>query len=1114
LTDSGCVAQNNIFSTAHLAGTTGNCSSEKDKRLLPAPQTTRFGQCYNNTACGLNMVSGVVLLTTRFSGSAGTGDTAGITISALPASCIAIDKAYIWYVASYTEATAPNSTVDVTSPAGGAFVNYPAVMLQTGPAKCWNETGTVSYRADVSAAISGNGKYVFHVKGFASADHEVDGIALVIIYKDLSATYQGNLIIDDGLLVNDATASITKDSITGFKACATGANARAFFFGTDFQNNIGTGMHTTTLNGTTATYSNNFANFDDTTCVVQAGQTMAPYATTDVGDCYAWAMIGLYFQTTCAVCTGASFSLTPTVVPASCGGATGAASITPSGGTGPYTYSWSPVSGTGSSVNGLSAATYTVSVQDANRCMQTTTVVVAGRHALDVTIPSPVPPSCKGGADGWASVLVNGGTAPFTYSWSPGGGTAPTTNGLSAGTYTVCVKDVNGCSGTALVLINDPPGLVLSIRSVTAVSCNGGKTGAATVATRGGTGAYTYSWNPSAGNAAAIAGLSTGVEFVAVTDAKGCMISDSVLITEPAKLELKVSAVNPACAASATGYATVAVSGGTAAYSYSWYPAGGTSAATVKLAAGSYTVHIHDSNGCADSAIATLQAPPSLLISIVQGVKPSCFGGSNGSVKALSSGGSVPYSYSWFPKPGAGQGSALATDLIAGKYSCTLTDSLGCKDTVSFILTPPPVLTVTALHDATVCPGACMNLAATPVGGTPGYVFAWTANGNPVSSLACPAVTTTYTVTITDSAGCVSAPRSLKLHVAQPLLITTAPKRTLCCGDSLTLVSSVSGGNPGYTYAWTPAQGATNPQAPDTKIKPATSTTYTLLVTDNCYTTDTALVQVTVFPVPLPELLANSVAGCAPLCVTFNVSSTPSGTNATWIFGDGYTASGYGKQTHCFTTEDTTVVSYTVDVNITDSNGCTARLHKSELITVYPVPVARFTATPDPATMLHPTVTFNTPSAGQTTRLWSFGELNSSGSNLQNPSFTYADTGCFPVSLLLINQFGCRASTETPVCVVPDYEFFSPNAFTPNGDGRNDVFMPKGSGIDLKGYDFSVYDRWGNELFHTTSWGTGWDGHANNGTEVAQVDTYVWRVTLFDFAGNRHQYKGDVSLIR
>jgi gliding motility-associated-like protein len=133
---------------------------------------------------------------------------------------------------------------------------------------------------------------------------------------------------------------------------------------------------------------------------------------------------------------------------------------------------------------------------------------------------------------------------------------------------------------------------------------------------------------------------------------------------------------------------------------------------------------------------------------------------------------------------------------------------------------------------------------------------------------------------------------------------------------------------------------------------------------------------------------------------------------------------------------------------------------------------------------------------------------------VQNPVHLYKDTGCYNVYLLIVDTNGCRDSITQPVCIQPYFTFYAPNTFTPNGDGKNDIWMPYGIGIDPKNYDLIMFDRWGNLMFETHVWGEGWDGRANHGTDIAQIDTYVWKVNLKDVFGIKHSYIGHCNIIR
>ncbi|MNS00982.1 hypothetical protein D3C72_322560 [compost metagenome] len=243
--------------------------------------------------------------------------------------------------------------------------------------------------------------------------------------------------------------------------------------------------------------------------------------------------------------TTQSFTITePTLLVASAGsqtnvscngGSNGSATVNVTGGTGTYTYAWAPSGGTAATASGLAAGTYTITVTDANGCTATQSFTITEPAALVAIAGSQTNVSCNGGSNGSATVNVTGGTGIYTYAWAPSGGTAATATGLTAGTYTVTVTDANGCFTTQSFTITEPTILAAST-SQNNVSSAGGNDGSATVNVTGGTGTYTYSWAPSGGTGATASGLAAGAYTVTVTDANGCIHTETFSIIEPATL--------------------------------------------------------------------------------------------------------------------------------------------------------------------------------------------------------------------------------------------------------------------------------------------------------------------------------------------------------------------------------------------------------------------------------------------------------------------------------------------------------------------------------------------------------------------------------------------------
>jgi gliding motility-associated-like protein len=147
---------------------------------------------------------------------------------------------------------------------------------------------------------------------------------------------------------------------------------------------------------------------------------------------------------------------------------------------------------------------------------------------------------------------------------------------------------------------------------------------------------------------------------------------------------------------------------------------------------------------------------------------------------------------------------------------------------------------------------------------------------------------------------------------------------------------------------------------------------------------------------------------------------------------------------------------------------------------------------------------------------WNFGDIASTSntSTVQNPSHVFSGVGFYPVGLLVTNQFGCIDSTYIMLEVQDDFVFYAPNAFTPDGDGINDTFYPLGVGWDLDSYELMIFDRWGQMVFFSDDKQKGWDGKANNGAEMAQIDVYVWKVKLRDTKGYMHNYIGHVTIVK
>lgn len=404
---------------------------------------------------------------------------------------------------------------------------------------------------------------------------------------------------------------------------------------------------------------------------------------------------------------------------------------------------------------------------------------------------------------------------------------------------------------------------------------------------------------------------------------------------------------------------------------------------------------------------------------------------------------------------------------------------------------------------AVICQGNNITLTAsgTSTGGAVAYswstgIITNTINVSPTSS-------TTFSVLVTDPSGCTaSATSSVTVNPLPSITVTN--NGPLCFGSAAQL--SATGG---ASYQWLPAGMVSNPAiaAPITTTLSGTST-FTVLVTDlnGCSATGTTMVQVT--PLPDVSFSAPDTSACKSLCVNF-MSQSASATSYYWNFGDGTTASSAGA-THCYTTSG----NYSVSLTVTDANGCKATAVKTNYITIFDSPVAAFIANPQPASLTAPTIYFTNLSSGANVWQWSFGDALASTSSQQNTSFTYDAEGEYTVTLIVINEYGCADTAIDVIEMQQGYALYIANTFTPNDDGLNDVFKPSGISIATEGYEFYIFDRWGNLIFKTNDFNKGWNGKANGGAELAQEDTYVWKINTKSVAGESYRYCGHVNLIR
>ena len=647
--------------------------------------------------------------------------------------------------------------------------------------------------------------------------------------------------------------------------------------------------------------------------------------------------------------------------------------VTASGGEPGYIYLWSPVAGlsdpNSKTPTAKPAATtvYTALVTDANGCTTTASVTVNVAPLLTVTATAddynigtcPV-------SDAQLTAAANGGEPLYTYLWSPAAGLSnvnianPVAKPAVTTSYTVLITDINGCTATAAVTITIAPPLAATATASdpNIGTCPTSVSNLGVIVTGGETPYASYSWSPAAGLSSTVISnpvakpLLTTTYTVTVTDNNGCTTTAPVTVTVLPDLVATATAddmIISTCPTSRSNL-SVTVTGGEAAYSYSWLPVAGLNNPNVSnpvakpATTTTYTVTVTDVNGCQTTDDITITVQPDLAVSVVANdyILSTC-PTSIAQLTATATGGEElaggGYIWSWAPSSGLSATNIpnpVAKPASTTTYTVTVTDANGCTATNTVTIEVRAPLAATAIasdYMIGACPGSSSHLDVNVTGGEAPYSYSWIpvatlSAGNIKDPVATPGVTTTYTVTVTDANGC-QVTDDVTINVALPLSATVAvdddPIGT-CPVSVAHLSTTVTGGEGGYTYLWDNPMTLDDATKANPVAKPGSSTLYTVTVTDSNGCTTTAQIMVNVAP-PLTVTASaddNIISAC-PSSVA-NLNATGAG-GELLVSGD-YTylwspAAGL-NYTNVKSPVAKPAVTTTYTVTITDRNGCTA----------------------------------------------------------------------------------------------------------------------------------------------------------------------------------------------
>lgn len=532
---------------------------------------------------------------------------------------------------------------------------------------------------------------------------------------------------------------------------------------------------------------------------------------------------------------------------------------------------------------------------------------------------------------------------------------------------------------------------------------------------------------------------------------------------------------------------------------YTWLPSGGSSASANNLSVGNYTVQINDANNCSYTKTISITEPTVLTASV--NVSNASCSLSNGSATVTVNGGTGAYNYMWQPFGGT---TSIVSALAIGNYNLSITDANNCTVSQNVIINQTPALSL-SVNSVTLCNNQVGNLTANVNGGTAPYTYNWNGTITAVGNLSVKGgIFLAIPILVTDINGCVSNTDTAKVFPVSPLTLNLNPSDTMCQGSKMVLLANASGGNGIYSYVWQPG-GFTSSSA---TVSPSGPQIYSVTVTDGCGTTQNASTSVSIYSAPTSSFIASQTSGCEPLCVNFSnvvLSSSATIKSWNWDFGDS-TTSDNSFPNHCYHKSG----MFTVKLNYVTNKGCASSQTISNYINVFPSPKADFNASTFDTDVYNTTVEFYNQTQNATVYNWLFG--GEGVSTQQNPTYEFKNEGHYRVLLVAENSFGCIDTISKDVYVRPDFTFYAPNAFTPNGDGLNDTFFPKGSGWDVNKFEFYVFDRWGEKIFHTKQYNEGWDGRVNAKGDIVESDVYVWKIIVTDVFKKQHQFTGHITL--
>jgi gliding motility-associated-like protein len=959
----------------------------------------------------------------------------------------------------------------INGTANSTPTSCPAVANGTVTATALTGTAPFTWQLDGGATVPGASPYTF--TNVAAGPHTVtitDNVGcntLVVVSVAAGAGINGSAVSTATSCPAASNGTVTATALTGTApftwqldggAIVPGASPYTF-------TNVAAGPHTVTI-------------IDNVGCNVLVSVTVN-----------AGAGITANLSSTATACTG---------VP------NGTITANATTGTAPYTYQLdggAPQSGANPyTFTNVPAGLHTITVTDNVGCSFTNTETVAVGPGVSGNVTSTAT-SCPAAANGTITADATAGTAPFTYQLDAGapqtGANPYTFTNVTAGAHTVVIIDNFGCNTVINVNVTAGPPLNATLAAA-ATSCSGAANGTITATPTNGSAPYTFALDGGAPVAGAapytFTNVAAGNHTVVVADAAGCISSSlPVIVNAGPLLTTTVSVTDALCNGGATGTITIVQPViGNPPYQYSldgitWQA----SNIFNGLIAGNYTAHYRESNGCQGSQ-PVIVSEPAAMSSAAATVAAVCNGDINGTITITAGGGLTPYQYSinggvnWQP------GNVFTVG--AGAYTIIIRDANNCTVIQPATVTQPAVLAAASVNSNASCDGGNDGvITVNAVGGNAGYTYSIDGVNFQPSNIFNVAPGN-YNITVNDNLGC-STTFPTTVGLTNNLTFTPQIDPTICEGNStpLQLVSNAT------VYSWVPSTGLSNTTISNPDANPIVTTQYTVTATlGRCTANDIVMVNVNAAPIP--------DAG-PPGFICYGQTYTLQGSGGvqyTWTPSTNLSSSSISNPVSA----PVKTITYTLS-EVIDAIGCKSLTTDQVTVDVTP-PIKVKTFPYDTIGYPGDQIQLNATSAA-TIYSWS-PSVGLSDPNIPNPVLTVGPIGSDVLYRVTASTAaGCKGEGYVTLKVYKGPELYVPSAFTPNGDGLNEIFYPFPVGIKSINY-FKVFNRWGQLVFSSTALYKGWDGKLQGVEQPTGV--YVFMAQGVDKNGKVLTRNGTAALIR